>query len=413
MKVVQVHTSNGDGGAERSVRSLHHGLRALGHESLLFVGRLATDEPGVRQIPYIRGVPGGRRIARWVEGRTGWQDIYNPSFRKLADLVPADTDVVHFHNLWGGQGYADLSAVPALSSRWACVLTERQNWTFTGHCACFHDCDRWMNGCGSCPRLDLPPAIPRDGTAYNWRRKERIIQSSALTLVGISDHVCELARQSPIWRGKRIERIYNGIDTGVFRPAETARRDELRSELGIPGDAVAILLAGQTLGGYREGIATEGYEALERLRHLDVVPLLVGDEAAAAAKRHDGAAVVVAHCETPEQMAACYQAADITLVTSHVEAFGRIAAESQACGTPVVAFDTGGLKEVVIDGVGGRSVPAKDLDGLVNALQALIADRELRARLGEGGVTYVRENFEAQRIAEEYVALYQSISASC
>jgi len=409
VKIAHVHTSNVGGGAERSVCSLHHELRALGHESLLYVGRLDGEAQGVVEIPYVRGVPGARRAARWAENCTGWQDIYNPSFRGLLELIPPDTDLVHFHNLWGGSGYADLSVLPAMTTKWPAVLTERQHWTLTGHCGCFHDCERWQTGCGACPRLDIPPAIPRDGTRFNWRRKKRIMQSSRLTFVGISNYVCDLARQSPIWSGKRVERVYNGIDVDTFLPADATHRETLRTELGIARDQVAVLLTGQTLGGYREGIATEGFTALNRIGGPGVVPLLVGHGAVDAASRLTTTAVVVPYRETPAEMAACYQAADITLVTSHVEAFGRIAAESQACGTPVVAFDTGGLAEVVLDGVGGRSVPRKDLERLVVALSELVNDEVGRKHLGARGVEFVRENFASRRIGQEYVELYRSV----
>jgi glycosyltransferase involved in cell wall biosynthesis len=381
----------------------------MGHQSTLFVGRRVADEPGVIEIPYVRGIPGSRRIARWIEGVTGWQDIYNPSFKSLLQEIPADTDIVHFHNLWGGAGYADISALPALTARWPCVLTEHQNWSLTGHCACFHDCARWQTGCGACPRLDLPPAVPRDGTRFSWRRKRRIIQSSRVTFVGISDYVCNLAHQSPIWQGKRVERIYNGVDMEKFCPVDSARRQELRTRLGIAGEKIAVLVTGQTLGGYREGIATEGLAALNQLKHLDIVPLLVGHIAAEAASRLEAPPVLVPYRETEAEMAECYQAADIALVTSHVEAFGRAAAESQACGTPVVAFSTGGLAEVVLDGVGGRSVKSRDLESLVSALADLVDNRESRLRLGVGGTDFVRENFDSARIARQYEELYGSL----
>lgn len=392
--------------------SLHRGLRALGHESTLFVGEKLLDVPGVFAIPYVRGLPGSRRLARWLESRTGWLDIYNPSFRNLVKVIPRDTDLVHFHNLWGSAGFADLGALPSLTRRWPAVLTEHQNWTFTGHCACFHDCERWRTGCGACPRLDIPPAIPRDGTAFNWRRRRRIIRRSRLSFVGVSDYVCRLARQSPMWRGRRVDRIYNGVDAGVFRPASFARRMELRRRFGIPDGALVVLMSGQTLCGFREGIAGEGFEALNRLAYPRVVPLLVGQHAAAAAACLDMPSVALGHRRGSEAMAECYQAADLTLVTSRVEAFGRIAAESQACGTPVVAFDTGGLAEVVLNGIGGLSVRQGDVPGLMEALRHMLGSEEFRRQCSSRGRAFVERVFEERRIAQEYADLYHELLAS-
>ena len=408
LKIIQVNAADTGGGAERSVMTLHLELRTLGHQSTLFVGEKITDVPGVQAIPYVRGLPGIRRLARWVESKTGWLDIYNPSFRNLMNLIPKDTDVLHFHNLWGSSGFADLGALPAMTRCWPGVLTERQNWTMTGHCACFHDCTRWKGGCGRCPNLDLPPAISRDGTAFNWRRKRRLIQASRLAFVGISDYVCQLARQSPIWKGMPITRIYNGIDLQTFRPVLVERKRGLRQKLGLPENGLIVLLSGQTLEGFREGIATEGFDALNRLADPRVVPLLVGKSAVEASRRLNVPCVTVGFRDQAWEMAECYQAADMTLVTSKVEGFGRIAAESQACGTPVVAFNSGGLSEFVLNEVGGLSVRQGDVAGLVAALKRMLDDDDLRMRCGTQGRVFAENTFEAGLIARQYVNLYRA-----
>lgn len=409
MKIALVNASDFGGGAERSVVSLHQGLRSAGHESTLYVGEKKTDLPGVVLIPYVRGVPGSRRIARWLERTMGWMDIYNPGFRNLASLIPNDTDVVHFNNLWGGGGFADLAALPRITRRIPGVATEHQTWLFTGHCAYFRDCMRWKTGCGYCPDLTIPPAIPRDGTRRNWQRKKRLIARSNLTLVGISDWVRQLGEQSPIWAGKRIVRIYEGIDTDTFHPVKPEVKMMLRAELGIPENRVAVLVTGQTLGGFVDGFAPHGLEAVGRLDSETVCPILVGRTSEEAAAPLGMKSVTLPFQATPEAMAKCYQAADLNVSASRVEAFGCIPAESQACGTPVVAFDSGGLAEVVQTGVGGLSVPFGDTDGLVAAIRRLVCDTELRERLGRQGRDYVVRNFAVSEVVRQHVELYVRI----
>jgi glycosyltransferase involved in cell wall biosynthesis len=243
MKVALVNTADLGGGAERSVLALHCGLRSRGIESTLYVGRKHTTTDGVIEIPYRRGIPGSRRLARIVEANTGWQDIYNPSFRNLKKLIDPETEIVHFHNIWGGSGggYADIGVLPSLTRKFPGVLTEHQTWFFTGHCAYFRDCQRWQTGCGRCPDLTIPPAITKDGTRFNWKRKLRVVQKSDLAFIGISNWVTSLAEQSPIWAGKEKHTIYEGIDTETFRPVSLQEKQRLRASLGIPNDRVAIL----------------------------------------------------------------------------------------------------------------------------------------------------------------------------
>ena len=409
LKVAIVHASDVGSGAERCVISLHKCLLNKGHKSTLYVGEKNTDIRDVVQIPYQRGIPGSRRLARWVERSTGRQDIYNPSFRNLKNLIPSDTDVVHFNSLWGTNGYADLAALPDITRNISGVITEHQNWLLTGHCACFHDCERWKSGCGNCPDLTIPPAIPKDGTRKNWKRKRNIIQKSDIVLVTVSDWLKKKSGESPIWDNKRILRIYNGIDLQIFHPVSDETRLRLKKRLGIPENKIAILLTGQTLGGFKEGggIATQGYDVINKLiAAYQIVPVLIGRVSKEAQSLINGLSVAIPFQKDPEDMAGCYQAVDITLVTSVAEAFGRIAAESQACGIPVVSFDTGGLAEVVLNEVGGLSVKKGDTEGLIAALKRMIEDENLRRRLGEQGVRYVVENFEEGLIADQYIELF-------
>jgi len=411
MKIAIVHASDAGGGAERSVITLHRGLRNLGHESTLYVGSCSTNEPGVVEIPYVRGLPGTRRLARSLERVMGWQDIYNPSFRALADLIPTDTDVIHFNSLWGAGGFADLSALPALTAKIPGVITLRENWLLTGHCACFFDCERWKIGCGQCPDLTIAPAIARDGTAFNYRRKQRAIQGARLDVVTISDWLKERAAESSIMADKRLHRIYNGIDLETFRPAAPAERGGIREELGIDSNQMVVFLAGQTVEGIKRSIATQfAVDAINASKAKNLFALVVGHSSERVRAMLACPGTAVPFVTEPAGMARLYQAADLTLVTSEAEAFGRIAAESQACGTPVISFDTGGLPEVVADGVGGLVVPKGDGVALLAALDRLVGDVDLLQSMVGLGLDYVVENFDQQHVAAQYAALYQQVA---
>ncbi len=408
LRIAIVHASDLGGGAERSVISLHRGLRALGHESTVFVGERRTDEEGVVQIPYVRGIPGLRRVARAAERAFGWQDIYNPSFRALGTLIGDRFDVIHFNSLWGSAGFADIGALPALTRKVPGVITMRENWLITGHCACFDACPRWRNGCGSCPDLMRVPKIPRDGTASNWKRKQSSMRRSRIHVVAISDWLMQRAQESPILAGKNISRIYNGIDLETFSPPTASYRAERRDALGIGGDEVVVLLAGQTVNGLNSNQApNNAVTILNTLpEHLKIRPLILGPSSSQLAQRIRLPSVCLPFQTSPEEMATCFGISDLTLVTSEAEAFGRIAAESQACGTPVVAFDTDAIPEVVRDGLGGMIVKRGDTGAASNAICELAASPKERTRMGQSGCVYATEQFDSRNIARAYADLY-------
>ena len=93
----------------------------------------------------------------------------------------------------------------------------------------------------------------------------------------------------------------------------------------------------------------------------------------------------------PDELASLYARAAVVACPSHREGFGVACAEAMAHGRAVVASDVGGLRDLVVDGETGLSVPPADVDALRKALERLLADRELRRRLGTNARERVRE----------------------
>lgn len=106
-----------------------------------------------------------------------------------------------------------------------------------------------------------------------------------------------------------------------------------------------------------------------------------------------------------------YSAAETLVMPSHYESFGMVALEAMACGTPVVASETGGLIFLVRDGETGFHVPAGDARALADRLQTLIQDELLRARLGRQAAEYAKA-YDWSVTADQIVALYNSVLAS-
>jgi hypothetical protein len=109
-------------------------------------------------------------------------------------LLDSAYDIVHCYNLHGG--YFDLRILPALSRRQPVILDLRDAWLLSGHCAHSLGCDRWRSGCGDCPDLGLYPSLPRDGTAFNWRRKQQIFSNSDVFVVTPSQWMLQKVRES-------------------------------------------------------------------------------------------------------------------------------------------------------------------------------------------------------------------------
>ncbi|MCA9081265.1 MAG: glycosyltransferase [Planctomycetaceae bacterium] len=407
LRVAIVHTADQGGGAEASTYLLHQALRDLGHDSHMYVGAKRSDDPHVHELVRQRPFPGVLRAVKWIEGRTGWQYLYQPWFRKL-DRQIGDVDVVHFHSLWyGRQGFADVAALPRLTRKYPSLMTLRDWWMFTGHCA--HpavDCERWKHGCGKCPDLNLAPAINVDGTRFNFRRKHRAIQQSNLRVTTVSRWLASEVQLSPIFAGKKIHAVHNGIDEQIFQPQD---RKQARQSLGLPNDAFIVLIAGQSVEGTAGLKKGAGEYVIEALHASGVSPYLlaVGKSSQRILSLWGGSGTAIPFQSDPAELARYYCAADVVVAASLWETFGRVPAEAQMCGIPVAAFATGGIPEIVQHEQTGLIVERLNSAALGQAIRQLHDAPVHRNGMGQRAAEYAREHFSNRAIAQTYIQHYR------
>jgi glycosyltransferase involved in cell wall biosynthesis len=112
---------------------------------------------------------------------------------------------------------------------------------------------------------------------------------------------------------------------------------------------------------------------------------------------------------TQAELAALYRRASIHVIPAVEEGLGLTAVESLLSETPVVAFDSGGLPDIVVPGTSGRLVPAGDVPALAATLDELLASPEERASLGQHGRAYALAHFGSDAVAARYASIYDQV----
>lgn len=102
-----------------------------------------------------------------------------------------------------------------------------------------------------------------------------------------------------------------------------------------------------------------------------------------------------------------YPALDVLAFPSYREGFPNVALEAQACGVPVVGYAATGTVDAVRDGVTGILVPVGAQDEFQEALNNVLTDVDLQARLGTAGIAWVRDNFDQRMIWAELASHYR------
>ena len=191
-----------------------------------------------------------------------------------------------------------------------------------------------------------------------------------------------------------------GVDLTTFTPGD---RHQARAELGLPRD-VDLLLR----------VAAELLRRDPGRRSKLSVAVLGGPSGTGLARPHEledlaeqlGIGDVVRFVKPVERpvLAQWYRAADLVLVPSYSESFGLVAIEAQACGTPVVAADVGGLPTAVGDA--GVLVEGHDVAVWTDAVRELLDDDERRAELGRRAVKHASA-FGWEATTDRLLAVYR------
>jgi glycosyltransferase involved in cell wall biosynthesis len=105
-----------------------------------------------------------------------------------------------------------------------------------------------------------------------------------------------------------------------------------------------------------------------------------------------------------------HKAFDIFVMSSITEGLGTSLLDAMAAGKPIVATATGGIPEVVDDGVTGFLVQPRDNRGMADAIVKLLKDDDLRQRMGLAGLKRARERFSADRMLRETLRVYQRVA---
>jgi len=214
----------------------------------------------------------------------------------------------------------------------------------------------------------------------------------------------ELARRAP-WLARRVLERARLTICASNALADSARElgakavrvipsaVELPERVGEPADPPEVLFVGRLSP--EKGI-------LDLVQAADGIPLTVAGDGPLR-DRVPGALGFVQHTALPP----LYERAAVVAVPSHREGFGVACAEAMAHARPVVASAVGGLLDLVVDGETGMLVPPRDIPALREALERLLADPDLRRRLGEAGRARVQERFSWPAVTDATIAAYE------
>lgn len=263
--------------------------------------------------------------------------------------------------------------------------------------------------------------LTHDRVGPGRRRLTRLIDGamcalSTAVLSQSAEDVETAVREGLCPRGK-IRHLGQGIDLRRFAPHRVrSSRQRLRADLGIPPEAMVMLMVGRfTLEkGYREFFQMA--EQVARVRE-DLHFMVVGNrfvERQPYDPRRAGALLGgrLTVLEDRNDLPELYACSDVMVLPTYREGMPRCLVEAGAMGLPAVASDVRGCREVVEHGVTGLLVPPRDVPALCAAVRELAADPGRRARLGKAAHARARVLFDESAVCQRVLGLYEELLGS-
>lgn len=263
-----------------------------------------------------------------------------------------------------------------------------------------------------------PILFTEHGRAYpDYPRRKRVVFNKMMLrrgdrLVAVGEQVRQALVENERFAAHRIETIYNGVNLQRFAEHRNASL-LLRQEFRLPADAHIVMQVARLDPLKDHHTALAAVAALRRRGVNNVHLVMVGDgplrEAIVAEIERQNLADRVHLLGLRSDVPALLREADAFLLTSVSEGIPLTLIEAMAARVPIVSTDVGGVREVVQHEETALLCPAGDAAGLASALQRVLGDPSLRARLCEAAAIRAETHFAEQRNHEAYAEKYSQM----
>ena len=274
------------------------------------------------------------------------------------------------------------------------VMILHDCWFFTGKCTHFtaRSCDKWKQQCKHCP------AKERDNESWFFDFSKKMFEDRrkwyskliSLTVIAVSDWERRLAEQSPLFAKANVTRIYNWIDVDTFKPATSDEKERVRLKYGLSKKIKYVISVSARWSATTS--KSKDAMALAAILPSDYRLILVG-----RGEEHVFSEYVmrIPYTSNPSELAALYSLSEAYLHFSVEDTFGKVIAESMACETVPIVFDSTACGETA--GPFGIAVAPHDVKAMLRSIP-MAEDQERRKKVRE----YALSNYYKPSNIEKY-----------
>lgn len=418
MKVIHLSTSDLNGGAAIAAKRICSAQKQLSEieSKLLVQSKLSKNE-------YV------------ISAQSSFLDKLSAAYNKFADEILIKLLTVQFHgrftfpffgneishndfvrnadiiNLhWINGGFLSINSLRKIGElKKPIVWTLHDMWAFTGGCHYSSGCYKFQNQCSNCPSLLFKSDYDFSYKIFNDKKK--LYNNLNLTFVTCSKWLAEEAAKSVLLSDKNIVVIPNPLNKDLFK---AFNKTESRIRFSLPIDKKLILIGAMNLKDERKGFKYL-IEALNLLwesnrKIADQCELTVfGKLDQNVLNKISFKVNQLGKLKSEEEIVLAYNSADVYVAPSLEDNLPNTVMEAMACGVPVVAFNVGGIPDMIDSGRNGILAELKSAKDLAKGIELVLSDKNLHKRFSVSARKKVIENFDQKIVAEKYYDVYKSL----
>jgi glycosyltransferase involved in cell wall biosynthesis len=417
LKIVHLNTYEGNGGAGRACLRLNNALNISGASSevMVFYHFKESKETGTfskslfQKARAIFNIIAERYLVKLYAKNLktpfslSW---FGRNVIKHRSLKEAD--IIHVH--WINHGF--------LSPKFLAKLDELEKpivWTFhdsnafTGGCHVRYACENFHKECGFCPLLKN--SGKNDVSHRTWLRKSIAYAALNCHIVAPSNWMADSVKMSSLMGFRPVTVIPNTIETNVFKPYV---KSEAKKMLKIPTDKFVMMSGFMPSKNDKHKGTSYLIDALNDLANRpginkDKMELVIfGNKDNADMPVFPFKTTFLGAINNDSHLAKCYSAADVFITPSLEDNLPNTVMESLSCATPVVAFKTGGIPDMVKHLENGYLAEYENAEDLATGIEWLYYD-ENAPLIQKEARRSVLNYFSEEVVAEKHLNLYQSI----
>lgn len=385
-KVVHISTDDYTGGASIAAYRFHKYLKEIGISSkMLVLQKTVKDDDSIQAIVIpkffnilkktlfkVFKILSICRVKSHLErGYFSYPILTN----RISDLpLIQDVDIIILH--WINRNYISIREInKIIKSKKRIIWYLHDMWPMTGGCHYSLDCEKYTEQCFKCPHLIKPKK--KDWSYKLFKKKNNVFSNARnFEIFAPSSWIADCAKKSKIFSTKNITLLPNYLDLNIYRPFN---KSFARDVFNLPHDKVLILFG--AIDGINNPYKGWNYlkEALIILSKAekDIYAVIFGSSYNQSIADNIPFPVTFSgHLSDSQSLCMLYNACNVFIVPSIADNLPNTIVESLACGTPVVAFNVGGIPDLIDHKKNGYLAKYKNSEDLAYGINWVIKNKK-------------------------------------